>query len=277
MIDVGGYKLHLYCLGKGSPTVILEPGFAKFSLNVRALQERIAGFTHVCAYDHAGIGWSEAGLMPRTGAQLVKELSLLLKNAQIDGPYILLAHSFGGLSARLFAVQHQVQMAGLILVDATPPDFLHTIARMEKTDGLKMILRSTLATARTGRWSFQTITPVFTLLDDVPETLRPVYLSLVTMPSHIETALSEWESRLTTADQVLSHNSLGRIPLVVLIAGDRLKRLNNEDRLWLPAQVKQAELSLNRRVMIPVTSGHNILLDDPEAVVDALHWIIDQR
>src|SRR5258707_60020 len=62
LIDVGGYRLHLYCTGAvrpGSPTAILEEGLASTSLGWSQVQQGVASFTHVCSYDHAGDVWSE--------------------------------------------------------------------------------------------------------------------------------------------------------------------------------------------------------------------------
>jgi pimeloyl-ACP methyl ester carboxylesterase len=60
LVDVGGYDLHLYCTGEGGPTVVMDAGLGDWSLHFRALQERVAEFTRVCTFDHAGYGWSES-------------------------------------------------------------------------------------------------------------------------------------------------------------------------------------------------------------------------
>src|SRR5690349_21478847 len=66
LIDIGGYRLHLYCAGKGSPPVILEAGAGDFSFDWSRVQPEVARFTRVCSYDRAGSAWSEPGPAPRT-------------------------------------------------------------------------------------------------------------------------------------------------------------------------------------------------------------------
>ena len=64
MIDIGGHRLHLYCVGEnveGSPTVILEHGLGATSAAWAHVQPEIAQTTRVCAYDRAGMGWSDPG------------------------------------------------------------------------------------------------------------------------------------------------------------------------------------------------------------------------
>jgi hypothetical protein len=59
LIDVGGYRVHLYCTGTGSPTVVIVG--AGFSFNWGLVQPEVAKVSQVCSYDHSGIGWSEVG------------------------------------------------------------------------------------------------------------------------------------------------------------------------------------------------------------------------
>src|SRR6185437_3838481 len=103
LVDIGGYKLHINCTGTGSPTVILDAGLGGTSLDWSKVQPAVAHFTRVCSYDRAGYGWSESGPGLRTSQQIVKELHLLLAHAQINGPYVLVGHSAGGLNMRLYA------------------------------------------------------------------------------------------------------------------------------------------------------------------------------
>src|SRR5262245_24932499 len=70
MVDVGGYKLHIYCVGQnppGYPTVILEQGLGGTSPAWALVQNDVAKTTRVCAYDRAGMGWSDPGPQPRDG------------------------------------------------------------------------------------------------------------------------------------------------------------------------------------------------------------------
>jgi pimeloyl-ACP methyl ester carboxylesterase len=277
-VDVGGYQLHIDCQGEGSPTVILEPGFARFSLNERALQGQLASLTRVCVYDHAGFGWSDLAPTARTTPQLVTELETLLQNADIGGPYILIGQSLGGFVVRLFASQHPDDVAGVILVEATPPDFLKQITGAQSgPDGLQLALKAALQTATDNNWTTQSLLPILSLTDDVAPDQRDNFIALATAPTYIEAALAEWEIRLANADAVIEAGDLGNTALVVLVGGDRLTRLNAEDLLWLPAQVQQAKLSSRSRMIIAQNSIHSIALDQPEAIIDALDWVLAQQ
>jgi pimeloyl-ACP methyl ester carboxylesterase len=122
MVDVGGYKMHIDCLGEGSPTVILDHVGAANSAQWALIQPVVAQQTRVCAYDRAGFGWSEPGPAPRDAKHNAQELHTLLTNAGIDGPYLFVGHSFGANVARVYAADFSQQIAGLVWVD---PGFVH--------------------------------------------------------------------------------------------------------------------------------------------------------
>ena len=106
LVDVGGYRLHVYCTGSGRPTVVLDALFPGTVSNWAWVQPQIARTTRVCAYDRAGLGWSDRGPGPRDARQHARELHTLLTRAQITGPYVLVGHSLGGLSVREFAEEY---------------------------------------------------------------------------------------------------------------------------------------------------------------------------
>lgn len=89
--------------------------------------ERIARFTCAISYDRAGVGASEAGPTPRTSQDAARDLHVLLVNAGISGPYVLVGQSFGGFNVRLYASMYPEEVAGMVLVDVTHPD---TFARL---------------------------------------------------------------------------------------------------------------------------------------------------
>src|SRR5215212_8580352 len=123
MVDVGGYSLHINCVGQGSPTVVLDGGSGEMSAQWVWAQQEVSDTTRVCAYDRAGMGWSEMGPQPRDGRQISSELHTLLTKADIEGPYVLVGHSFGGMYMQTYAARYPEEVAGVVLVDSsTEPD-----------------------------------------------------------------------------------------------------------------------------------------------------------
>ena len=122
MIDIGGRRLALSCTGAGAPTVILETGLGAESDEWAAVQEAVQTFTRVCRYDRAGRGASDPAVRPRSAAEMVEDLHVLLRTADIRGPYVPVGHSFGGLLMRLFAQRFPQDVRSLVLVDSMHED-----------------------------------------------------------------------------------------------------------------------------------------------------------
>src|ERR671921_217182 len=123
MVDVRGHNLHINCVGQGSPTVVLDGGSGGFSAQWVRVQREVSDTTRVCAYDRAGMGWSEMGPDPRDAKRISSELHTLLGKAGIEGPYVLVGHSYGGLHMQTYAARYPDEVAGVALVDSsTEPD-----------------------------------------------------------------------------------------------------------------------------------------------------------
>ena len=122
LVDLGGYRLHVDCTGKGYPTVILEGGFEEFSFDWLFVQQKIASVTRVCSYDRAGYASSDSGPKPRTFAQINLELHEALKKIGERGPFVLVGHAFGGPIVRNFANTYPAEVAGVVFVDAVSED-----------------------------------------------------------------------------------------------------------------------------------------------------------
>lgn len=119
MVDVNGHLMHISCIGEGSPTVILEAANLGMSAHWIRVQQQVAQTTRVCAYDRAGLGWSERGPEPRDAERVSGELHTLLKGANTEAPYVLVGHSYGGLYAQMYAARYSEEVAGVVLVDST--------------------------------------------------------------------------------------------------------------------------------------------------------------
>src|SRR5215211_9106482 len=119
MVGVKGHSLHINCVGQGSPTVVLDSGMAMFSAQWVRVQREVSGTTRVCAYDRAGMGWSEMGPDPRDARQITGELHTLLGKAGIEGPYVLVGHSLGGMYMLTYAARYPDEVAGVALVDSS--------------------------------------------------------------------------------------------------------------------------------------------------------------
>ena len=129
LVDVGGYKMHIYCTGQGSPAVILDSGLGDSFISWQSVQPQISSFVRVCSYDRAGMGYSEASPRPRTSYVLAEELHQLLHNAGIAPPYILAGHSMAAYNIRLYASLFKSDVAGIVLVDGCHPAQLNRFPR----------------------------------------------------------------------------------------------------------------------------------------------------
>jgi pimeloyl-ACP methyl ester carboxylesterase len=140
LVDIGGgRKMYLECHGKGSPTVVLVSGFrgahddwthvidsgGEPKPSGSAVFPKVSKFTRVCAYDRPGttsfdgtLSPSTPVVQPTTAQEGAADLHALLRAANQPGPYVLVAHSWGGLNVRLYASTYPEEVSGLVLLDA---------------------------------------------------------------------------------------------------------------------------------------------------------------
>jgi pimeloyl-ACP methyl ester carboxylesterase len=122
LLEVGGRSVHLYCTGRGEPTVVLEAGLGEQSMTWASVQQVVARSTRVCSYDRSGYGWSEARPDAGNYRDAAKDLHSLLERSGERGPYVMVGHSVGGTIARLFTNLYPREVSGLVLVDPTEED-----------------------------------------------------------------------------------------------------------------------------------------------------------
>ena len=123
LVEVDGKLFHLDCRGAGSPTVILEAGINEGGSQTWALvRPAIAPLSRICAYDQAGIMWSERRDRPRDADHIAEDLHALLAASGESPPYVMVGHSLGGLMIRVFADHFSDEVAGFVFVDSSHPE-----------------------------------------------------------------------------------------------------------------------------------------------------------
>ena len=269
MVDVGGYRLHINCTGTGSPTVVIDAGWGDWSASWSSwVQPEVAKTTRVCTYDRAGMGYSEAGPLPRTAEQFAKELHTLLLHAGIPGPYVLVGHSMGGLGVRVFVHTYAADVAGVVLIESmnprqakpsatgTPP------AAATHSNGLSIL---TLP-ARIG------LVRLFAgpLTSGVSPEIQQAYTAFSVTPRSIQTALDEGTGMPQSFMQAGAVKTFGDVPLIVLSRG------LDPDQDWQAMQTELLQLSSDSQQLIADKSGHNIQLDQPEAAATAIVKMVAQ-
>ena len=269
-VDIGGgRKMYLECRGAGSPVVVIVAGMRASAedwtkpvpgkLNVFS---EIAGLTRVCAYDRPGTpvgeepSRSDPVPQPVTAGDAVADLHALVAAASIATPFVIVAHSYGGVIARLYAMTYPEDVNGMVLVDTL-------------SEGLQ-------GAETPQEWAIQRVL----LNGDLTETLRlyPV----------IERADAD-----RSFDQIRAAAPLKPMPLVVLSAdrpwGPLVPKLITDgvlpasippdfgyvtDRAQKEAQARLAALVAGARHITNTNSGHEIHKDQPQLVADSIHDVV---
>jgi pimeloyl-ACP methyl ester carboxylesterase len=281
MVDVGGYRLHMHMEGEGRPKVVLDSGAGGFSLAWELVRPAIAKATRVVAYDRAGLGWSDPSPRPRTADVMAEELHALLTNGNVPGPYILVGHSLGGPVARQFAARHPGEIAGLVMVDSAHE---HQAKRFPKRlikmfEGMKGMVGIMKLVGRSGIFA---LIPKLVPSDDLsklpPQTAEKIRAVLASSRSHVETTIAETLSVIAGETQPVS--TLWDLPLTVISHGELDSNAippslgpgvrEAYERTWQELQVEITGLSTRGRRIVAERSGHNIVFDQPEIVIQSI-------
>lgn len=287
LVDIGGFRLHLNCIGQGTPTVVMDAGGSAPSISWGLVPSEIAKFTRVCTYDRAGFGWSDPNLRAsRTSQQSVDELHLLLTKAEINPPYILVGHSLGGANMRLYASQYPEDVVGLVLVDSSHENQMtsETWRRVKMQSWLYQVFR---VVSHVGVLRLIGEMNLLPILEDMKreiqkyplavQTLFDTYQSFCYRPDYWATASSELANIKKSFEGLQSVTSLGSLPLIVLSQGSKDSKISNERfQTWASLQLDLTKLSSDSQHIIAENSGHLIPLDQPDLVISLVRQLFER-
>ena len=305
LVDVNGFRLNLYCMGSGSPTVVFDSGFEDWAPAWSTVQQQIAKWTRACSYDRAGAGFSDPGPMPRTSARIAGELHTALHRARIAGPYILVGHAFGGDNVRTFADRYMREVVGLVLVDADATDLEPKAMQEEDRRGRGRFVsqlrecrnaiaeHKPLPALRSGPGESQK-TCAQQFFRGLPEAawspeLNAKLLEIAqTKIAMYDAYASEMEQMAQDEAYLQQHpRSFGSRPIRVLTSGnhgvghletkppDTPDQAKYEQQITL-AQARWLALSTNSRQIFARHSSEYIEFDEPETVIRAIREVYDQ-
>jgi len=294
IVAVDGQRLHVVCAGDGSPPVVFESGIAASSLSWTRVLRDVARFTRACAYDRAGLGWSDPVRAPRTSARMIGELRGVMTSVAISGPYVLVGHSFGAFLVCAYASQHPADVAGLVLLD--PPSEWHEITREQARllrGGIQLsrlggilarlgVVRASLALLTRGApgvprnlvrifgpTAARTLERLVGEVRKLPPDVYPVVQSIWCQPKCFRAMADHIAALEETAAFVARVTSLPDVPLVIVSSGDQSDETIGRHRAL-------ARLSRHSRHVIAAKSGHWIQFDEPDLVVAAIRDIVDR-
>ncbi len=256
LIDVGDHRLYLSCTGSGEPTVVLQPGLGETSAAWGWIAPAVAAHTRVCVYDRAGRGRSETAPAAQDGNQISADLHTLLDRAHITGPVVMAGHSVGGLYVLDYAARYPQQVAGMVLLDTTPPT---AFTSLPDYPGIYQMLRTA-----TGLFPGLARIGVNSLVNASSHTGLPAQAreQARTDASAARQARSQRDELAmvpTMMAQARAVTDLGDLPLYVLTAPV------DSQTGWLSAQTALAALSRNSIHLVVAGAEHQALLDSESA------------
>jgi pimeloyl-ACP methyl ester carboxylesterase len=289
MVDIGGFRLHALVCGQGTPTVLLEPALGGFALQYSHIQSAVSAFTRVLAYDRAGQGWSDSSPNPRTPIHLAGELKALLGRLDLQPPYLLVGHSFGGLLVRFYAGFHSDEVAGIVLVDSSDVQQYDSFPSLDKmVSQTARGVRLLKFVSRLGLGKLVTKMSLGSTAKSLSRDDLNTFLAVASQPKHHETMLAEFsQHRFYFGPQSEVPRTLGDTPLIVVTAGKSVSgpgkfgsmtadQLNALHQKW---QTELVQLSSQSEQLIVPGATHLSILTQPEhvaQVVDAIRRVVER-
>jgi len=300
-----GRKMNLYCIGTGSPTVVFDSGLSDWSNTWALIQPAVATRTRACSYDRPGMGYSDPSPHRPTPENAVNDLHTLLERGGIEGPLVVVGHSLGGFYMKLYAATYTDQVAGIVLVDPSEErlwDRVGTLltprfgaklvkeARADDEDSVKGGIehfQECANAARRGPLDEATYTqcsdPVRvqlgTVINDERRRLQPpVAYQAAQADEFAYSMFAPDKAADARYAKLFSGQPFGNKPLVVMTHSiwDMTPPFGEAGWIsWGTAHQLTAKLSSRGKEYVVPMTRHNIQVDQPQAVIEAVDGVLD--
>jgi pimeloyl-ACP methyl ester carboxylesterase len=183
---------------------------------------------------------------------------------------VLVGHSLGGLTARVFAHEYAAEVAGVVLLESMHPHQAKPSATAAPPRAAAPASELSIYTLPARIGLLRLLAGLLDLKDGLSPEVANAYVAFTVVPRYIQTYLDEAKGVPDSLAQADAVTSFGALPLLVLSGA-----LNQDDG-WQEMQTDLLHLSSNSQHMIADQSGHNIQSDQPEATVGAIVTMVEQ-
>ena len=292
IITVGGRRIHLMESGvaqPGVPTVVLLSGVGGWSLLWHLVQEPVARFARVLAFDRPGYGFSDP-LGPGESydaGPAAERLHIMLESAGYAPPYVLVGHSFAGFILREYVKRYPSEVAGLLLLDVDHEAEWTDRFPPEHQKGLRLITRASGLIAALSHVGLPQLFGALGLLknaglDRLPTPVRKHLLAKSFTAAALCATHQEMLALQPSAEAMREVGTLGDIPTIVIrhgkpgpvAPGTKAETAARIEQLVAEVQAELAAQSARGKVICAEHSGHDVQLEAPELVIEAIRELV---
>ena len=272
LYNIGGYSMHLYCTGEGSPTIVLSSGLGDDFTGWAKVQPALSRQMRVCSYDRAGFGWSDSRPGVQDANAISSQLHQLIEAAAVQRPFVLVGHSISGIYLRSYAAHYPGDLAGLVFVDGATPlqddRIPKELVKIQENQRRQMPWQKLLMTL--GWYRLQgactSIPPGF-------EAYSAWIKADSCIPSQMDAIENELDAERASGEETIHAGPFGNLPVLILSRDPNVFPSNwpapvakANSVVWNQMQEEANGLSSQSRRIIAKGSDHYIQNDRPDLV-----------